>query len=46
MSNYNGKNVGGKPNGFGRNGCEYRLYVPGLGLTKHPEDLFSQVFTT
>jgi len=45
MSNYNQKNVDGKPNGFGRNVCEYRLYVPGLEVTKHPGVFFTQVFT-
>lgn len=33
-----------KTNRFGRNGCEYRLCVPGLEITRHPEVLFSQVF--
>lgn len=44
ISNYNRKNVGGKLNGLGGNGWEYRLHVSGLRITKHPEVLFSQVF--
>lgn len=42
MSNYSLKNVGGKANGFGRNSCEYRLYVPGSEIAKHAEVLFGQ----